>query len=57
MPTSFDAMHEETRPLALLDAAPADRPLRHDGARTVVMLRLAKASLIVGGSAVLLAVA
>ena len=57
MPTSFDAMHEETRPLALLDAMPAETPLRRPAPRTVVMLRLAKASLIVGGSAVLLAVA
>lgn len=57
MPTSFDALHDQTRPLALLDAPPAQRPLRSAAPRTVVMLRLAKASLIVGGSAVLLAVA
>lgn len=57
MPTSFEALHEQTRPLALLDATPPPCAPRRPTHRTVAALRLVKASLIIGGSAVLLAVA
>lgn len=56
MPSSFDAMHSETRPLALLDERIPPPPARRPS-RAIVWMRVGEVSVIVSGGLVLLGVA